>query len=273
MQAEKPPHYECTMKNINKELLSLILIIASGTIILGFAALLVYALYWFVKVEHSGWYFLVYVLGCIVAYIFYKRQQSYTSKTVYRAFLFPVRMLKSFIAVSAPYLVLQTHLLMYMFFACAIPLGFYLLDRFSDVINLNFTTHIYIFVTFSVVIATLLNYRIKQVIYLLSPFRISHLQKLKRIDFRELTDYLLSESNIKFIIYSIYFLYLLIINFFNFQQNSFYSDPETDKAVLQSFITFIALERLLTNLKELEFKPSEMIRRLLDSMTGSSKTK
>tara|TARA_R110000850_G_scaffold16697_1_gene51706 strand:+ start:44325 stop:45110 length:786 start_codon:yes stop_codon:yes gene_type:complete len=261
------------MKNINKELLSLILIIASGSIILGLAGLLAYGVRGFVKMEHSGWYFLAYILGCIVAFIVHKRKQTYTSKAVYRAFLFPVRLLKGFIAVSAPYLVLQTHLLMYLAFACAIPIGFYLFDRVSDLINLNFTTHIYIIVTFSVVIATLLNNQLKQLIYLLSPFRISHLQKLKKIDFKELTDYLLSESNIKFIIYSIYFVYLLIINFFNFQQNSFYSDPETDKAVLQSFITFIALERLVTNLKELEFKPSEMIRRLLDSMTGGGKTK
>lgn len=261
------------MKNINKELLSLILIIASGTIILGLAGLLAYGVRWFVKVEHSGWYFLAYILGCVIAYIANRRQHTYTSMAVYRALLFPVRLLKGFIAISAPYLVLQTHLLMYLAFACALPLGFYLFDRFSDIINFNFATHIYIIVTFSVVIATLLNYQLKKLIYNLSPFRISHLQKLKKIDFKELTEYLLSESNIKFIIYSIYFSYLLIINFFNFQQNSFYSDPETDKAVLQSFITFIALERLLTNLKELEFKPSEMIRRLLDSITGSDKKK
>ncbi|MCR9182608.1 MAG: hypothetical protein NXH73_06750 [Flavobacteriaceae bacterium] len=261
------------MKNINKELVSLILIIASGSVILGVAGLIIYGLGWFIDLKYSGWFLIAYLLGCLTSYIFEKRQSTYITKAIKQAFLFPVKLFTGFITLSAPYLILQIHLLIYLFFACAVPAVFYLLDHFSDVINLNFPTHIYIFVTFSVVIATLLNDRIKQLIYLLSPFRISHLQKIKKIDFKELTDYLLSENNIKFIIYSIYFFYLLIINFFNFQQNSFYSDPETDKAVLQSFITFIALERLITNLKELEFKPSEMIRRLLDSMTGEDKKK
>lgn len=259
------------MKNINKELLSLFLIVASGTIILGFAAFLGYGIYHFYKLENSGWYLLTYVLIVVASYIFYSRYKNPTVQAVYKSVIFPARLIKGFITVSAPYLVLQTHLALYLFFAGIIPLAFFLFDQMSDLINLNFPTHIYIIVTFSVVFATLGNAQLKKLIYLVSPFRLTQLQKLKKIDFKELTDYLLSESNIKFIIYSIYFLYLIIINLFNFQQNSFYSNPETDKAVLQSFITFIALERLVTNLKELDFKPSEMIKRLLDTMTNNDK--
>lgn len=259
------------MKNINKELLSLFLIIASGTIILGFATFLAYAISQFFTLTHSGWYLTIYILLAIFSYIFYNRYQNPTYRYIYYTLIFPIKIIRGFITVSAPYLVLQTHLALYLLFAGIIPLGFFLFDRMSDFINLNFSTHIYIMVTFSVVFATLGNAQIKKLIYLVSPFRLTQLQKLKKIDFKELTDYLLSESNIKFIIYSIYFLYLIIINLFNFQQNSFYSNPETDKAVLQSFITFIALERLLTNLKELDFKPSEMIKRLLDTITSNDK--
>jgi len=259
------------MKNINKELLSLFLIIASGTIILGFAALFAYGISQFLTLPNSGWYLAVYVLFAVFSYIFYNRYNNPITRLIYKAFILPVRIINGFITISAPYLILQTHLALYLFFAGIIPLGFFLFDQMSDLINLNFATHIYIMVTFSVVFATLGNTQLKKLIYLVSPFRLTQLQKLKKIDFKELTDYLLSESNIKFIIYSIYFLYLLVINFFNFQQNSFYSNPETDKAVLQSFITFIALERLVTNLKELDFKPSEMIKRLLDTMTSNGK--
>ena len=90
----------------------------------------------------------------------------------------------------------------------------------------------------------------------------------KRTDFNKLTDYFLSENNIKFIIYFCYFLYLLVFNLFTFQEHSFYSSPMMDRAVLQSFITFIALERLLSNLKDLDFKPSEMLKLLLTSISG-----
>jgi len=257
------------MKNINKELLSLFLIIASGIIILGIAILLVFSISQFITLAHSGWYLAFYFLSIVISYFIHSRYHSSSARLIYKGLIFPVKIFKGFIKVSTPYLILQTHLALYLFFAGIIPLGFFLVDQMSDLINLNFPTHIYIMVTFSVVFATLGNAQLKKLIYLVSPFRLTQLQKLKKIDFKELTDYLLSESNIKFIIYSIYFLYLIIINLFNFQQHSFYSNPETDKAVLQSFITFIALERLVTNLKELDFKPSEMIKRLLDTMTPS----
>jgi hypothetical protein len=259
------------MKNINKELLSLFLIIASGTIILGIAVLMVYGVSQFVSLAHSGWYLTIYILTIVVSYVFHIRYKNTGARVIYKSLIFPAKIFKGFIKISTPYLILQTHLALYLFFAGILPLGFFLIDQLSDLINLNFPTHIYIMVTFSVVFATLGNAQLKKLIYLVSPFRLTQLQKHKKIDFKELTDYLLSESNIKFIIYSIYFLYLIIINLFNFQQNSFYSNPETDKAVLQSFITFIALERLVTNLKELDFKPSEMIKRLLDTMTDNEK--
>ena len=256
------------MKNINKELLSLLLIVASGTIILGFAVLLAFVFSKFFNLAHSGWYLSAYVLLVLISYFLHNRFKNQTAFWVFKTLIFPVKIIQGFFTVSAPYLILQTHLALYLFFASIVPIAFFFFDQMSDLINLNFPTHIYIIVTFSVVFATLGNALLKKLIYLVTPFGLTRFQRFNKIDFKELTDYLLSESNIKFIIYTIYFLYLVVINLFNFQQNSFYDNPETDKAVLQSFITFIALERLVTNLKEINFKPSEMIKRLLDTMTN-----
>ncbi len=44
-----------------------------------------------------------------------------------------------------------------------------------------------------------------------------------------------------------------------------------DRAVLQSFITFLALERLISKLKDLDFQPSEMLKLLLTSIGGSER--
>lgn len=256
------------MKNINKELLSLFLIVASGSIILGFAALLGYAMRLFFNLENTLWYLAAYIFSTALCYYITIQFKSRGALLLYKICIFPIKFIKGFFTISAPYLVLQIHLALYLFFASIIPIAFFFFDQMSDLVNLNLPTHIYIMVTFSVVFATLGNTQLKKIIYTVTPFGLTRFQRFNKIDFKELTDYLLSESNIKFIIYTIYFLYLLVINLFNFQQHSFYNDPETDKAVLQSFITFIALERLVTNLKEINFKPSEMIKRLLDTMTN-----
>jgi hypothetical protein len=119
--------------------------------------------------------------------------------------------------------------------------------------------------------ATMMNEQVKRLTYLFSPVRLYFTKIAKRLEFNQLTDYFLSENNIKFIIYFCCFLYLLIFNLFTFQEHSFYSSPLMDRAILQSFITFLALERLLSNLEDLDFKPSEMLKLLLTSITGDTK--
>jgi hypothetical protein len=41
---------------------------------------------------------------------------------------------------------------------------------------------------------------------------------------------------------------------------------ETDKSILQSFVTFIAFDRLLTLANQLEFKPSKLLDKIFLSM-------
>ncbi|MBZ9731692.1 hypothetical protein LB467_18570, partial [Salegentibacter sp. JZCK2] len=96
-------------------------------------------------------------------------------------------------------------------------------------------------------------------------------EKLKKYKFKELTDYLISGNNIRFMIYISYFIYLLLFNIFDLQNQNLYSNSMIDKAVLQSFITFIAFDNVLKNFKNLEFKPSELFNRILLSITGEDK--
>lgn len=259
------------MKNINKELFSLILMVTSGILIIGLAAGIAFSIYLLLSSEHGIWYLIAYLVFCGAAYIVHKKSTSDMATLLYRFLTIPFRLISGFIPVAMPYLVLQIHLFVYLFFSAALPLFFYVLDRSTNFIDLKITTHIYLIVTFSVITATLMNKQLKQLTYLFSPFRLYRTNTSKQFEFNKLTDYFLSENNIKFIIYFCYFLYLLIFNLFTFQEHSLYSSPLMDRAVLQSFITFLALERLLSNLKDLDFKPSELLKLLLRSITGDDK--
>lgn len=221
--------------------------------------------------KHGLWYLSIYLLLCAITFVISKQYKNKIVTLIYQVLALPFRIVSGFMPLAMPYVVLQIHLFIYLFVSAAIPLCFYVLDRATGLFDLKITTHIYIIVTFSVITATLVNKQVKYLTYLFSPVRLYSSNISKRLEFSKLTDYFLSENNIKFIIYFCYFLYLLIFNLFTFQEHSLYSSPLMDRAVLQSFITFLALERLITNLKELDFKPSELLKLLLTSITGEEK--
>lgn len=259
------------MKNINKELFALILIVVSGFFILAFAVVLFYVLHLILELHNGYLYVVVYLMLCLLTFIWGRRADAPIIKTLHKLLTLPFQMIRGFVPVAMPYIVLQIHLLVYLFASAALPLTFYMVDRLTGWLDLKITTHIYIIVTFSVITATLMNRQMRYITYLFSPVRLYRSNTSKREEFNKLTEYFLSENNIKFIIYFCYFLYLLIFNLFTFEEHSLYSSPLMDRAVLQSFITFLALERLLSNLKDLDFKPSGMLKLLLSSISGEQK--
>lgn len=259
------------MKNINKELFSLILIVTSGILILGLALGIVYFIDTLLEMRLGIWYIIGYLLIIATLYTVGRRTKNPIVKRIKRLFLLPLTLFIGFLSVAMPYFVLQIHLFVYLFFSSIVPILLYRFDRFTGLLDLKITTHIYLIVTFSVITATLMNKQMKQLTYRFSPMQLYSRHISKRFDFNQLTDYFLSEHTIKFVIYFSYFLYLLIFNLFTFQEHSLYSSPLMDRAVLQSFITFLALERLISNLKDLDFKPSEMLKLLLTSISGSDK--
>lgn len=259
------------MKNINKELFSLILIVTSGILILGLAVGIVYFIDTILEMDYGIWYLMAYLLFFIVVHVLAKQTQNTTLKRLKRIILLPFTLFIGFLSVAMPYFVLQIHLFVYLFFSAVAPILFYRFDRFTGLFDLTITTHIYLIVTVSVITATLMNKQMKQLTFRFSPMQLYSNHISKRYEFHHLTDYFLSEHTIKFVIYFSYFLYLLIFNFFAFQEHSLYSSPLMDRAVLQSFITFLALERLISNLKDLDFKPSEMLKLLLTSISGKDK--
>ncbi len=260
------------MTHLNKELFSLILIVISGIIILGLAIGIVFVMDTVLEISNVLWYLAVYILLCISLFVLGKRRKNDKLLKIKRILILPFTLFIGFLSVAMPYFVLQIHLFVYLFFSSIVPILLYKLDRFTGLLDLKITTHIYIIVTASVIIATLMNKQIKQLTYRFSPMQLYSTHVSKRFEFNKLTEYFLSEHSIKFVIYFSYFLYLLIFNFFTFQEHSLYSSPLMDRAVLQSFITFLALERLISNLKDLDFKPSEMLKLLLTSIQGDDKS-
>lgn len=256
-----------------KEFFILILILLSGIIIFSSLILIQWTAQNLYALDFFWWIIVFYIMGGFFFYFIQKFFKYKILKYLFNAWIFPVLSVFGLIQLFVPFMVIQVHLMYYVLIAIFIPVVFYLIDKLINITQINNALYLYIILTFSVIFGTIFNKQIKHIVYVFSPFRVYYSKKLKKYKFKELTDYLISENNIKFMIYLSYFAYLLIFNIFNLQNQNFYNNPILDKAVLQSFITFIAFDSVLRNFKSLEFKPSEMLNKIINSITGEDQEK
>ena len=255
----------------NKEFLILILILLSGIIIFALLVLFQWIGEYIYTLDHFWWFLISYIAGGILFYFLQSNLKYQIFKQVFKIWIFPITEIVSIIHLSVPLFVIQIHLMYYVLISISIPVALYFTDKLYDLTVISNGLYTYFILTFSVIVGTIFNNQIKHLVYIISPFRIYYSEKLKKYKFKELTDYLISGNNVRFMIYISYFIYLLLFNIFNLQNQNLYSNAIIDKAVLQSFITFIAFDNVLKNFKNLEFKPSELLNRILLSITGEDK--
>lgn len=91
----------------------------------------------------------------------------------------------------------------------------------------------------------------------MSPARYSSSQKLKPYNIKEISEYVLSEDNIKILIYALNFCVIFLINLNQFESPRFFEILNNlEKPTMQALISFIAFDRVITLLKTAKFRPS-----------------
>lgn len=159
-----------------------------------------------------------------------------------------------------PFSVMFYHIIFYFGLAFLVPYCVYFLLRYCNLIDfLTYETVVYFILSIGVFISTITNYYLKALVYNISPFTSKKSEKLKVFEFEKQTDYLLSAENVRFLTYGFYFMSLLVVNYYSFQNESLFESMTIDKAILQSFVTYIAFDRAYLIRKELSFKLLTMI--------------
>ena len=256
------------MNNYIKEIKAILIFIIIGILIFGFPSILGYF-----KIENYFYYALIiYISLCASLAILSSILNSKILKQITNFILLPAGIILAIGTIIMPFGFLLIHVLYYLAFVILIPsIILKLLILLNICPTLNPSTLTYIKFTFSVFIAVLFNYQLRNLIYKISPARLKSSKKLKPYELDKLTDYLLSENNVRFTIYSLYVVVLIIVNFLNLEENSLSTNGTNDKAILQSFVTFIAFDRALSLLKQLEFKPSDFLNKIIKSIINKFK--
>ncbi len=217
------------MNNYIKEIKAILIFIIIGILIFGFPSLLAYF-----KIEYYFYYALIiYTSLCGILAILSSILTSKILKKITNYILLPAVIILSIGTIIMPFGFLLIHVIYYLAFVILIPnIILKLLILFDVCPIINPSTQTYVKFTFSVFIAVLFNFQLRHLIYKISPARFKSSEKLKPYELDKLTDYLLSENNVRFTIYSLYVVILIIVNFLNLEENSLSINGTNDKAIL-----------------------------------------
>lgn len=183
----------------------------------------------------------------------------------------PITLLIIFLNTILPFLILFLHVFFYFGLpALIIELIFTILLNLQLLESFNTSTLLYLKLTSGVFLISLFNPILKELVIRLSIAQPRNSFKMKVYDLEHLTKYLLTSENIKFLIYFFYVIALLFINILNFEGLNYSSLQDGDKAILQSFVTFIAFDRAIILSKQNEFRPSKLLKQIYQSVLNDT---
>ena len=168
---------------------------------------------------------------------------------------------------TRPTMVVVVHFFVFSLFCLSIPYFLFRINDYFELLEFTYQTRIFIYITFATCASVALYKQIINLVYISGPYRTKTSEKVKRYKLEELTNYIINKENVRFTIYSLFFIYLLIFSFQYLQNSSIFGD-EIDRAVYQSFLCFLAFDRLLLNAKMFVVTPSEFLKRMTDSIFG-----
>ncbi|MES2726934.1 MAG: hypothetical protein V4643_07515 [Bacteroidota bacterium] len=253
------------MKGFLKELGSVAIIIIAIVVSILFTDFVFYN-------KNFQYIFFTYIIVFILFFILSGYIKNKLFQKTSAIFYLPFGLLVAAVSLLIPFLAVFLHLIFYFVFAYLLPeMTYKILNYFHLIDFITPSTALYLKITITVTISVLFNPVLRGIIHKISPWNRKSSEKLKKYELHKLSNYFLSTDNVRFFIYSSYVITLLIINICNFQGQPFKDSFGIDKSILQSFVTFIAVDRALVLMKALEFRPSELLNQIWRTIKKSFK--
>lgn len=165
----------------------------------------------------------------------------------------PVGVLHLWLNLIDPIMTVICSLLFTIGFALGIPALMLMLSR--EMLGLEVTTPTIVFLSLSTgsIICVFFSRLIKWLIKTKSPLRDWGNHKYESVR-EELALYIVEPTNINFLVYLAYFIFLAVSGLIHFQYNATLVDKDIDDAVLKAFLVFIAYSNVVKNHGSMDFK-------------------
>lgn len=206
-----------------------------------------------------------YFVVLIITFILYAKFKNNSLLIAIKILGFPITFLVGFYMLIQPvFLVLFTSLF-YSLFSIALPCFLYKLNDLYQFVVLNNDTTLYLIITSASIIAILFVEVIKKLIYWTPVFmQLSNNNKIKA---KELIDFVLTQKQIRFSIYLLYLVYLLIYSLGYFEGHIGNANSNHENTIMQAFITFLAFDSLVSNFNPF-INPKELLSKILATMSS-----
>ncbi|WP_346985985.1 hypothetical protein [Chryseobacterium sp. POE27] len=212
------------------------------------------------------WFILIYIISSfIIALLSVKIRKKYLRICI-DIYLAPLFALISIVGLLLPVISLLFHYTLYLMFCFAIPGAVVAVLSYFQILTLSAELKIYLIFTSAVFIAVIFNNKLRRFVQWLSSMYTANYSFANNAKLDSLTDYVASQNVVKFLIYSIYFILLILMNIYKLQNQSLYADKNYDVAILQSFVTFLAFDKVHGLSGQLDFKFSNFLSMIIHSV-------
>jgi len=168
-----------------------------------------------------------------------------------------------FLTYLIPFMLLIVHSIIY-FSAPLILIGFSSIFLWYFKFKIDIKLAIYLSLIIYYFFLTFFNKPLLLLIEFITPARYNSSKKLKPYNIKEISEDILSIDNVKLIIYVLNFIFIIFINIIKFQNFKIYNNINfIENPLLQSFVTFIAFERIISLSKSIKIKPATLNYKIL----------
>lgn len=173
--------------------------------------------------------------------------------------------------ITIPIITLLMHTIYFFTLAFLFPIGLILINHALKIIELSKGTQVFVVLTIGALESVVLYKYIIRLVYRYSPIKVNNSEKYEKFKLRELTEYVLTPKNIKFIFYTLYFIYLIIFSIMYLENKIFFISQTIDFAVLQAFLVFLAFDSLVINSKEIRVIPTKLLYKMVVGIFSKDK--
>lgn len=199
------------------------------------------------------------VLGLILSFLAEKTKSKILEKISF-IFSIPLSIIHLILSLGIPTGVLLFNAVILFIVSFGIP--FLIMNQIETLFNfgLKRATMYFCCISFASILSVYLSKYLLKFILKVSPITMdTYAEKPKNKYLKELTSVFYQKNNIIFLIYACYFVYLGIMSFFKIQYGQPLLSAETDMAILQSFLFFIAFTNMIIKSKDIKLAPQTIL--------------
>lgn len=179
----------------------------------------------------------------------------------------PVLVIFFILKFSHPFIAVILNLIYYLFFSLIIPIGAIFILKKLNFANISYEIGVFIVLTVGTIVSVSMNKYLMKLIYRYSHAIKKDSKSEDNIEIIKLVEYLFTPNNVRFTIYLLYFVYLVVFSIKYLENESLFKTALTDIAILQAFLVFLAYDSIRVNSKDIKALPSVILKAILKIQT------